>query len=94
MPRRTPRNAANGRRSSRSLPGRESLTGLFVIVDIRRGIGEQDEQLVEWAAAAGWQVHVLLTKSDKLNQRERAAALKEARRQLCGTEQQCQLFSA
>jgi GTP-binding protein len=61
-----------------ALPTRQSLAGLFLIVDIRRGITAQDEQLIEWAATAGWQVHVLLTKSDKLNQRERAAALKEA----------------
>jgi len=61
-----------------SLPSRESLAGLFLIVDIRRGITAQDEQLIEWAADAGWQVHVLLAKSDKLNQRDRAAALKEA----------------
>ena len=27
---------------------------------------------------SGWPVHVLLTKADKLNQRDRAAALKEA----------------
>ena len=64
------------------LPERECLTGLFLIVDIRRGIKEEDEQLVEWAAAAGWQVHALLTKSDKLNQRERATALKEAQARL------------
>ena len=75
------------------LPGRESLTGLFLIVDIRRGIGEQDEQLIDWAEAAGWQVHVLLAKSDKLNQRERAAALKEAQA-LCGTRATVQVFSA
>jgi GTP-binding protein len=75
------------------LPGRESLTGLFLIVDIRRGIGEQDEQLIAWAEAAGWQVHVLLTKSDKLNQRERAASLKEAQA-ACGSRATVQLFSA
>jgi GTP-binding protein len=75
------------------LPGRESLTGLFVIVDIRRGIGEQDEQLMKWAEAAGWQVHVLLSKSDKLNQRERAAALKGAQA-LCGARATVQLFSS
>jgi GTP-binding protein len=61
-----------------ALPARASLAGLFLIVDIRRGISPQDEQLIDWAMAAGWQVHVLLAKSDKLNQRERAAALKEA----------------
>lgn len=76
-----------------SLPGRESLTGLFLIVDIRRGIGDQDEQLMQWAAAAGWRVHVLLAKSDKLNQRERAAALKEAEKH-CGPGATAQVFSA
>jgi len=76
-----------------ALPGRQSLAGLFLIVDIRRGITAQDEQLVEWAAAAGWQVHVLLTKSDKLNQRDRAAALKAAQ-QLLGEGMTAQVFSA
>jgi GTP-binding protein len=65
-----------------ALPARQSLAGLFLIVDIRRGITSADEQLVEWASAAGWQVHVLLTKSDKLNQRERATALREAQARL------------
>jgi GTP-binding protein len=76
-----------------ALPGRESLAGLFLIVDIRRGITAQDEQLIGWAASAGWQVHVLLTKSDKLNQRERAAALKEASGHLA-EGMTAQIFSA
>jgi GTP-binding protein len=65
-----------------SLPSRESIAGLFLIVDIRRGISESDEQLIAWAEAAGWQLHVVLAKSDKLNQRERAAALKDAESRL------------
>jgi GTP-binding protein len=65
-----------------ALPERECLTGLFLIIDIRRGLKDEDEQLVEWATAAGWQVHALLTKSDKLNQRDRATALKEAQARL------------
>lgn len=76
-----------------ALPARASLAGLFLIVDIRRGITAQDEQLVDWAGAAGWQVHVLLTKSDKLNQRDRAAALKAAR-DLLGEGMTAQIFSA
>ena len=75
------------------LPERENLVGLFLIIDIRRGITAQDEQLVEWAAAAGWQVHLLLTKSDKLNQRERAAALKAAQASL-SEGMTAQVFSA
>jgi GTP-binding protein len=60
------------------LPARENIKGLFLIVDIRRGFMESDMQLVEWAAAAGWELHILLAKADKLNQRERAATLKDA----------------
>jgi len=75
------------------LPARECIAGLFLIVDIRRGVTEQDEQLIEWADAAGWQVHVLLAKSDKLNQRERAAVLKEAQERL-GDGMTAQVFSA
>src|SRR5215510_7515640 len=76
-----------------ALPGRQSLAGLFLIVDIRRGLKPEDGQLLDWAAAAGWQVHVLLTKSDKLNQRDRAAALKAAQ-QLLGEGMTAQVFSA
>jgi GTP-binding protein len=76
-----------------ALPARENLVGLFLIVDIRRGITAQDEQLIDWAAAAGWQVHVLLAKSDKLTQRERAAALKAAQ-ELLAEGMEVQVFSA
>jgi GTP-binding protein len=76
-----------------SLPARNSLAGLFLIVDIRRNLRDEDLQLVEWAMAAGWQVHTLLAKSDKLNQRERAAALKEAKSQLPDSVS-VQVFSA
>ena len=65
-----------------SLPQREFIAGLFLIIDIRRGLKDEDEQLVEWALANGWQVHALLTKADKLNQRERSASLKEAQARL------------
>jgi GTP-binding protein len=61
-----------------SLPGRECVAGLFLIIDIRRGFKDEDVQLVDWALSAGWQVHALLAKSDKLNQRDRALALKGA----------------
>ncbi len=61
-----------------ALPQREAIAGLFLIVDSRRGVRDEDVQLMDWAEASGWQVHVLLTKADKLNQRERAAVLKEA----------------
>src|SRR6188768_1016639 len=75
------------------LPRRACISGLFLIVDIRRGLTDQDEQLLDWAGASGWPVHVLLTKADKLNQRDRAAALKDAQEWL-GEEMTAQVFSA
>jgi len=75
------------------LPKRACITGLVLIVDIRRGIKDQDEQLLNWADAAGWPIHVLLTKADKLNQRDRAAALKEAE-DVLGEGVSVQVFSA
>jgi GTP-binding protein len=75
------------------LPKRTCISGLFLIVDIRRGIKDQDEQLLNWADAAGWPIHVLLTKADKLNQRDRAAALKEAG-ELLGEGVTVQVFSS
>jgi len=59
------------------LPARQCIRGLFLIVDIRRGLKEGDEQLLDWAHASDWNVHVLLTKADKINQRERAVTLKD-----------------
>ena len=75
------------------LPRRACISGLFLIVDIRRGLTDQDEQLLDWAEASGWPVHVLLTKADKLNQSDRAAALKNAQEWL-GEEMTAQVFSA
>ena len=76
-----------------ALPSRGCISGLFLIVDIRRGVKEQDAQLVEWANAAGWQLHILLTKSDKLNQRERSAVLRETQ-SLLAEGMTAQIFSA
>ena len=75
------------------LPKRSCISGLVLIVDIRRGIKEQDEQLLNWADASGWPMHVLLTKADKLNQRDRAAALKDAE-EFLGEGVTAQVFSA
>jgi len=75
------------------LPKRTCISGLFLIVDIRRGIKDQDEQLLNWADASSWPIHVLLTKADKLNQRDWAAALKEAG-EILGEGVTVQVFSA
>lgn len=46
---------------------RRSLRGLFVTVDIRRGIGDLDRVMLSWASDAGVPAAALLTKADKLS---------------------------
>ena len=73
-----------------ALSGRESLRGLFMIVDSRRGLLEGDAGLLGWAA--GLPVHVLLSKADKLNRSESARVLRETQAAL-GDRASVQLFS-
>jgi len=73
---------------------RESLIGLVLIVDSRRGLGEQDAAMLEWVLARDRQAHVLLTKSDKLNRQESLRVLRETRTACADTAVTAQLFSA
>ena len=75
------------------LRGRESLRGLFLIVDSRRGIRDEDLALVEWTQPPRRVVHVLLAKCDKLNRAEQAKLLRESQAVL-GETATAQLFSA
>ena len=75
------------------LEGRLSLRGLFLIVDVRRGLNEGDRQILELARHFEQPVHILLNKADKL---KRGQAL-NARRQVskdAGERASVQLFSA
>lgn len=78
-----------------ALRERQSLRGLVLIVDARRGLGAEDHALIEWARAGGRElpVHVLLSKADKLNRSESTRALREANAQLAGIAS-AQLFSS
>jgi len=74
-----------------ALQGRQSLRGLFLIVDSRRGVSQADADLMDWAGERA--VHVLLAKADKLNRRDGAEALRNAA-DLLGERATVQLFSA
>jgi GTP-binding protein len=82
-----------------ALRERQSLRGLVLIVDSRRGVAPEDENLIAWARDAGreesnpMRVHVLLSKSDKLTRNEANKVLREARGVL-GESASAQLFSA
>ncbi len=76
-----------------SLRQRDSLHGLFLIVDSRRGMREEDVELVEWAQPERRAVHVLLAKCDKLNRTEQTALLRDSKA-ILGAAGTVQLFSA
>ena len=79
-----------------ALRGRQSLQGLFLIVDARRGLAEGDLTLLGWAqpglAVPGLAVHVLLSKADKLNRSDSMQVLRETQSRLPAVS--VQLFSA
>ncbi len=75
-----------------ALRSRTSLKAVFLIADSRRGLTAADEQLIEWTHGAHG-LEVLLSKADKLNRGEAAAALRAASEQL-GTRGSVRLFSA
>lgn len=76
-----------------ALRQRHSLIGLLLVVDIRRGVGEMDMAMLDWAGLPAEGAHVLLAKSDKLPFGQATTALREATQALQGRAS-CQLFSA
>jgi len=72
---------------------RQSLTGLMLVVDIRRQLGDFDWQMLDWCRDIGCPVHVLLTKADKLKREAATKALAQVRKEL-GAQAEVQVFSA
>jgi GTP-binding protein len=73
---------------------RDSLVGLILIVDSRRGLGPQDVGMLEWLLSRDRFAHVLLTKADKLNRRDGQRVLRETVAACADTAVTAQLFSA
>jgi GTP-binding protein len=73
---------------------RDSLVGLILIVDSRRGLGPQDVGMLEWLLSRDRSAHVLLTKADKLNRRDGQRVLRETAAACADTAVTAQLFSA
>jgi GTP-binding protein len=61
---------------------RQSLAGLFVTVDIRRGLKELDWTMLEWGNEQGVAATILLTKADKLSRGAAHARQRALRREL------------
>ena len=65
---------------------RQALRGLVVVVDIRRGITELDQGLIDMMDNCV-PLHILLTKSDKLGRNAIHKVVAQTRAQLTGPEQ-------
>jgi GTP-binding protein len=76
-----------------ALAERESLRGLILVVDARRGLLAGDEQLLAWATGQERSVHVLLSKSDQLKRAEARTLLARSEAHMNGRGS-IQLFSA
>jgi len=72
---------------------RDCLKVMFLIVDARRGVSEQDRQMIEYATACQRAVHILLTKADKLSLSQQIQIKRETDR-VIGAMATAQLFSA
>ncbi len=67
--------------AGRYLAQRRALAGVVLVLDIRRGLTDLDRTLLAWMQP-DVPLLVLLTKSDKLGQAQRAAAMREVERDL------------
>ncbi|MDV3237325.1 MAG: ribosome biogenesis GTP-binding protein YihA/YsxC [Gammaproteobacteria bacterium] len=78
------------------LKHRESLVGLVLLMDVRHPLTDFDRQMLAWCRDAALDVHVLLTKADKLKRGAAQNTLLKVRRELAGLHPQVsvQLFSA
>lgn len=61
---------------------RESLAGVVLLIDIRRGVTELDRRLAHWIAPTGKPVLVLLNKADKLAYGQRLNAVRAVKKGL------------
>ena len=78
------------------LEKRECLAGLFLVMDVRHPLKDFDRMMLDWAVRHQMRVHILLSKSDKLNRGPAANALQQVRNAIkpLGEVVTAQLFSS
>lgn len=64
------------------LTGRDTLRGVVVIIDVRRGVGEADRQLLDFLREHEIPTIAALSKVDKLKQGERVRLTRSAKKEL------------
>jgi GTP-binding protein len=75
---------------------RKALAGVIIVMDSRHPLTPQDSRLLDWLFPSGRNVHVLLSKSDKLSAQAAHRTLAKARRDLAAAYPgaSAQLFSS
>jgi GTP-binding protein len=61
------------------LAGRKSLAGVLLLIDIRRGVQDEELDFVPWLADRATPIAVALTKADKLPKNKRMLEVRRAR---------------
>lgn len=61
----------------RYLVERQSLIGIILLMDSRHPLKSLDEVVLQWGMQVNMPIHILLTKSDKLNNSEKSLCLRE-----------------
>jgi GTP-binding protein len=61
---------------------RQSLQGLILLMDVRHPLTDFDQQMLDWCHSVKLQVHILLTKADKLKKGPAKAALLQVQNSL------------
>jgi GTP-binding protein len=78
----------------RYLQERQSLKGVFLIMDIRHPLGKFDQMMLDYCQSCRIPVHILLNKADKLSKNAGIKTMSEVRRKLENRDVSIQLFSA
>lgn len=75
---------------------RKSLKGLVLLMDIRHPLKPQDEMILHYAIESQIKTHILLTKSDKVNQQAKSQTVRNIRQtyELASDLVSVQVFSA
>ena len=64
------------------LTERKSLAGVLLLIDIRRGVGDEELDFVPWLEERGVPMVLALTKADKLPKNKRALEVDKIKREL------------
>ncbi len=78
----------------RYLRERQSLQGVFLIMDIRHPMGKFDQLMLDYCQSCSLPIHILLNKADKLSKNAGNKMMAEIRRELVNVDASLQLFSA